>query len=38
MLKDVLERLKAAAEKRKPKPKLIDGKRQEKERVNDRKN
>jgi hypothetical protein len=38
MLKDVLERLKEQADKRKPKPKLIDGKRQEKEPINDRKN
>jgi hypothetical protein len=37
MLKEVLERLKAQAAKRKPQPKLIDGKRQEKEQVNERK-
>ena len=37
MLKDVLERLKNEAAKRKPPPKQVDGKRQEKERVNERK-
>jgi hypothetical protein len=33
MLKDLLEKLKAAADKRKPKPKLIDGMQQTKEKI-----
>jgi len=34
MLKDLLEKLKAAADKRKPKPKLVDGKIKEREPIN----
>jgi hypothetical protein len=34
MLKDVLERLKEQADKRKPKPKPVDGKMQQKEPIN----
>jgi len=34
MLNDVLKRLKEAADKRKPKPKPVDGKMQQKEPIN----
>jgi hypothetical protein len=33
MLKELLEKLKAAADKRKPKPKLVDGMQQTKEKI-----